>query len=245
MRKHALNEHKFDKINTEEKAYWLGFIMADGYIENESRLCFILQRKKDEYDLFLKLQCFLETDNYVEERTVYDKRGFVSESYCFRVTSKILCKRLKRLKVVAQKTGKECIPRGVPKRLYRHFIRGFFDGDGCICKSSNRDYLRFFIGSCSKKVIEQIRDYIQLKLSFHINILERHKYNKPFFYLESNSKYNTAKFCKLLYQRTKISLERKFKLAKTTFKICPPKQKCLDKNAKNCENSKDNSQPSS
>lgn len=28
------NEHIFDNIDTEEKAYWLGFIFADGYISS-------------------------------------------------------------------------------------------------------------------------------------------------------------------------------------------------------------------
>lgn len=222
-RKHILNEHKFDKIDTEEKAYWLGFIMADGYIENESRLSFILQKKPDELNLLLRLQSFLETDNYINERTIYDKRDFVSESYIFRVTSKVLCKRLKQLKVVTQKTGKECIPRGVPKRLYRHFIRGFFDGDGSLGKSVNRNYLRMKIGSCSLLILEQIRDYVQEKTGYRISIYEDKKYKKMFYLLESNSKYAVAEFCKLIYRRSKIYLERKFNQAKTTFKICPPK----------------------
>lgn len=30
-----LNEHFFDVIDTEEKAYWLGFIFADGYVAKD------------------------------------------------------------------------------------------------------------------------------------------------------------------------------------------------------------------
>ena len=223
MRKHILNEHKFDRIDTEEKAYWLGFIMADGCITDESRLSLTLQRKSDEYNLLLRLQSFLETDNYINEKTICDKRGFVSESYVFRVTSKVLCNRLKQLKIVTQKTGKECIPRGIPKRLYRHFIRGFFDGDGSLKKSVNRNYLRMNIGSCSLLILEQIRDYVQEKTGYKISIYENKKYKRMFYLLESNSKYAVAEFCKLIYRRSKICLERKFNQAKTTFKICPPK----------------------
>ena len=31
MRKYNFNEHYFDNIDCQEKAYWLGFFAADGY----------------------------------------------------------------------------------------------------------------------------------------------------------------------------------------------------------------------
>ena len=32
------NRHIFDNIDNEEKAYWLGFIVADGYLNLDIRL---------------------------------------------------------------------------------------------------------------------------------------------------------------------------------------------------------------
>ena len=35
MFKYDRNSNVFEKIDTEEKAYWLGFLYADGYINEE------------------------------------------------------------------------------------------------------------------------------------------------------------------------------------------------------------------
>ncbi len=35
-RKYSVNDDYFSIIDTEEKAYWLGFIFADGYISNKN-----------------------------------------------------------------------------------------------------------------------------------------------------------------------------------------------------------------
>lgn len=45
--KYKINTHYFDNINTEHKAYWLGFLLADGYV-NQKEILLCLQ-KEDEY----------------------------------------------------------------------------------------------------------------------------------------------------------------------------------------------------
>src|SRR5690606_36171752 len=49
----------------------------------------------------------------------------------FRVSSKRMFKDLEKLGCGQKKTGYETFP-DIPTELRRHFIRGYFDGDGCI-----------------------------------------------------------------------------------------------------------------
>lgn len=49
------------------------------------------------------------------------------------IGSKSIYNDLNRYGVIERKSGKEIIPFGlIPDDLIRHFIRGYFDGDGCI-----------------------------------------------------------------------------------------------------------------
>ena len=45
------NRHIFDKINSQEKAYWLGFILADGYLNVDKHMLRIKLGDKDKHHL--------------------------------------------------------------------------------------------------------------------------------------------------------------------------------------------------
>ena len=81
-----INENIFDNIDTEEKAYWLGFIYADGNISSEGNRFEINLSAKD-LDHMLKLKRFL---NYDGEIRVEDNRGFGYEVCRLSVRNKNL-----------------------------------------------------------------------------------------------------------------------------------------------------------
>ena len=55
-RKYSLNEDYFKKIDTETKAYWLGFLYADGQISADSRYSLRLALSKKDYNHIVKLK---------------------------------------------------------------------------------------------------------------------------------------------------------------------------------------------
>lgn len=128
------NGSVFDEIDTEEKAYWLGFIFADGCITNTNVLEVNLQSQ--DVGHLHKLSRFLEcTTNPViycpkkESNKTYDLYGL-------HVSNKHLCDRLCELGCVPRKSLILKFPnKNIFKdsSLIKHFIRGYFDGDGCIC----------------------------------------------------------------------------------------------------------------
>ena len=120
------NQDVFSKIDTEENAYWLGFLYADGYIgtkENNIELSL----KSDDIHHLEKFRDFL---NFSE-----DKHIFQNEIRC-------------RISFRNSKTKQDlidlgCLPRKslvltfpnkkqVPSYLIPHFVRGYIDGDGSV-----------------------------------------------------------------------------------------------------------------
>lgn len=116
------DESKFSVINTEEDAYWLGFIYADGYVSDKNNFEVSLQ-KRDKNHLeklkkYLELTTNITVDNF-RCRLIYKNKIFVDN--------------LKNLGVIPRKSLILKFPYDkIPNNLIRHFIRGYFDGDGCI-----------------------------------------------------------------------------------------------------------------
>ena len=132
---YALDEHVFDSIDTEEKAYWLGFLMADGY-NHESRTAICLRLQAEDVEILEKFKKFLRSNApiYTIHRTT--KTNHLYRTYKeVRVCSIHLSRQLAFLGCTQGKTYNLEYPTCVPSALMNHFIRGYFDGDGCICIS--------------------------------------------------------------------------------------------------------------
>lgn len=226
-KKYELDCDFFAKIDTEEKAYWLGFIMADGCISTSNKKCpnsrlDIVLNENDNQHLN-KVKKALQSTAPIENKVVHDKRGFSTNSSRIRFSSVVLCRDLIKWGVVPQKTGKEIMP-DIENDLLRHFIRGFFDGDGTICCQYKTDKrYRFHIGSASLLIIKQIISYFKtfnIELKYYTDL----SYKKPFYYIDSNSHIITQKVMHILYDDAKIYLDRKYNIVQTCFKISPPIQ---------------------
>ncbi len=124
------DETFFDVIDTEEKAYWIGFIMADGHIEHPDNT--------DLYVLHLGLK--LSDRGHITKLKASLKSSHQTYSYklaSLRLHSKGLCKALIRHGVVPRKSYEELVPPQMPDELLRHFWRGYFDGDGSLYIANN------------------------------------------------------------------------------------------------------------
>lgn len=130
----AKAESLFKQIGTEEKAYWLGFIYADGgvHISHNPKLYFGV--KELDKDILLKFCRFIGiNDDSVKpvNRTVKGKKY---TSQCLEVPGIALCQILIDKGVFPKKSLTQPPPTNdiVPEDLVFHFIRGYFDGDGGI-----------------------------------------------------------------------------------------------------------------
>lgn len=134
---HSFREDYFEKIDSERKAYWLGFILADGSVSRATkwgqpnRLKFNLQARDKELLEAFKLDIKANSvpiKTYLPNEKTFGRNEMVS----FSLNSVKLCSDLAKYSVVKNKVKTCTIPELEDPSLYRHLVRGFFDGDGSI-----------------------------------------------------------------------------------------------------------------
>lgn len=143
--KYKFNKYFFDEIDTEEKAYWLGFIYADG-CNTGGTLCIRLANTDGRH--LAKFKKSLDS----EHPLYFRKRGeeHWDDQIEIRVKNKHFVDALNNLGVVPRKGAILTfpdVPNVLPHKLVRHFIRGYFDGDGCAYVSPKGYGRAFFVGT--------------------------------------------------------------------------------------------------
>ena len=123
-----INSIFFKNIDSEENAYFLGFLYADGCV----------QIKNNAYTVTLKLksedQIIIEKFRDIMSPSSPIKISQSKYSY-FRVNQKEICEQLISHGCVPNKSLVLEFPTSVPNELIHHFIRGYSDGDGTIYKN--------------------------------------------------------------------------------------------------------------
>ena len=130
--KQNINSNIFNTIDTEEKAYWLGFLYADGNVLDNNTISLELSTVDKEH--LIKFNSFLNKSLDIRE----DKNRV---RCIFKDTT--IKNSLVNLGCIPRKSLVLRFPKDkqVPKRLKRHFVRGYIDGDGSIYKSNNNIYI--------------------------------------------------------------------------------------------------------
>ena len=129
-RKYNLNDDYFENIDNEHKAYWLGFLYADGYVTNKDKIGISLS--KIDYGHLVKFKNDISAEAPIKLYT--QTQGYVEGTQYARIilSSKKMKDDLVSNGVLENKTDILEFPKKLDKNLYNHFIRGYFDGDGCI-----------------------------------------------------------------------------------------------------------------
>ncbi len=145
--KYSFDNHFFDKIDTEAKAYILGFLYADGYNSTSKRSVRIRLNEKD-VDILEKIKYHLQATQpitYYQAKSKNNTYPSVDLSFHNQYFSKYIeglgCTNNKSFTITVPKTDI------LPENLLSHFIRGYFDGDGCILITPQQQYLITICGN--------------------------------------------------------------------------------------------------
>lgn len=193
----------FKKIDTEEKAYWLGFLYADGCVgENRNQVELGLS-EKDKTHVY-KFRDFIKSTHKISLRN--NKLG---NSYRIIVEDVNMHKDLINLGCTPRKSLTLKFPTEdqVPKYLLSHFIRGYFDGDGGF---TNTDKTLCINILGTKEFLEGLKNEVFILNNKKIYPMSYKCNNKNTYRIQFGSRKDIKIFLDYIYKNSNINLDRKY-----------------------------------
>lgn len=209
--KYKIDHNFFDKINNQNSAYILGFLMADGCVSKKSCEISIALHKKD--------VCVLK---FIKKQLKSESNISIKNDVC-RVSfySRVLSEKLKQLGCVPLKSTKLIWNDNVvPGNLIHHFIRGYFDGDGHFSFYFIKGkYLKTHLNIASTlNFCNGLSMFVKNKFGFNVSMSQRRK-NSPCRTIELNGNKQVSVFLNWMYKDATICLPRKSEKVKEYLKI--------------------------
>lgn len=152
MPKIYVNNNYFSNQNS-NMAYLLGFISADGNVSSTNNRLQIQLSIKD-YEFLCQIQ------NEIGGCEVYEytsNNHLCCGWYCY---SSQIKKDLTQYGIIPKKTGTLSLPSNLKKEFIIDYIRGYFDGDGCISKDNG---IMWRITSANREILEDISEFFNSK----------------------------------------------------------------------------------
>ena len=181
--KYVVDSTFFNVIDTEEKAYILGFICSDGHIDAKNyRLTISL--KDSDYALLEAIRRCMDSTHPIKRHIKFNKD----------------------------------IMKYVPEYLVRHFLRGYFDGDGSVTwgkhYSSGNKYLIQVAGN-EDFLLESFQKHFPSNCGLY-----KYKTSKQCYVWKLADKKKVLEFLNYIYNDAKIYLDRKYKIYKYAMWAC-------------------------
>lgn len=209
-----VNKDFFEVIDTEEKAYILGLLIADGCVRERRPGQLYLALELIDKDMIERVKKEINIDS--STHNTVRKRDYIKNekpTYSFQVTENKLCTDLAKYGVVPMKTKvTDWLTQDIPDTLKRHFLRGLFDGDGSIGCYKNKWTIALI--NNHPKFLRDVGQWIEDLLGFNCPTVSKTSTSNRIIYTGKKAK----EVMKLLYQDNNISLKRKQKLADQAIK---------------------------
>lgn len=203
------NRNIFNKIDNEEKAYWLGFIVADGYLNINKHMLRIKLGNRDRSHL-IKFIKFIGGNEEMLKSEIHSETG--NENFYVSLYSKEVMNDLISLGIEQAKSGKEKVCN-IDKKYYRDFIRGLWDGDGFIRENLSGIGL---VGS--EEVLAFVQNYFNDSLG--VKPLKIYPHCNTFKIEYRSTRKAIPLILNHLYSDKDVALDRKKELATKIEKIC-------------------------
>ncbi len=222
--KFAVNEKFFEKW-TEEMSYVLGYISADGNLNNSPRIrAQYLSVVSIDKDRMTEIKRLMSSEHKIVKTisNLPNRRPI----YLLRIGSHKIFKSLEKLGLTPKKSLTLKFP-AIPNEFLPHFIRGYFDGDGCV-------YIEKTIGKSNNQIIKRLNvtftsgsplflEKMSTLLEKNIGLSKRKVYKSHRSFQLRYSTLDSVKIFPYLYSKRmkQTYLKRKYTIFLEYFKLRP------------------------
>lgn len=200
-------ENYFSCIDTPEKAYWLGFLFADGYIQSNGKrhILELSLQERDSSHLF-KLAGVLSPKNVPTER-ITTLNGKQFKSHRLTIVNKQIVSDLISHGCVNKKSAVITYPN-ILHSLDKDFIRGYVDGDGSLGCYNGKYY--FSVCSGSKEFVESIQQKLLSCIDTYTEVAVRKDSRSNLWSFQKGGGESVHKIIEYLYKDAPVYLDRKY-----------------------------------
>ena len=213
-------DNYFSIIDTEQKAYFLGLIYADGNVREHDGGYFLnIELKYEDTYILQLLSSELKCNNTIYERNRVTNMGQGHTSSFTSCNSKQLFDDLSKFGIIPNKSHNydsfKNIKELVPKCLIKHFLRGLIDGDGSISNRktcNNQNTVSIYQNSL--KFCNDFDDLLKYSMddySIFASLIQNRK--TGVYHLRYRRINDVKKILEFLYKDSNVYLKRKYKLA--------------------------------
>lgn len=197
---YSLNTQFFKEVKNEHQAYTLGFLCADGYV-NKNRRNVTIAIKQSDSQILDDIKKAMGSNSKIGVK----KKPNGQENLAVLLISSIeIVADLAKLGIIPNKTKFVYVPT-LNQELYKHFIRGLFDGDGYVGTG------QFALTSSSKKLLLQVQEHIMIGTGCKLTLRELKRKDGSVRSYQLLGGRRTKQALQWLYTDCKIVLNRKYK----------------------------------
>lgn len=200
------NKHYFDEIDTPNKAYILGLLYADGCNHTlHNSITLVLQA--EDIQVIERVKQELEYEGNIRF-SAKDKPQY-KDKYILCINDEYMSNQLNKIGMVNNKSLILEFPKCVPMNLINHFVRGYFDGDGCIYLNKEiRKTEICIVGTFD--MVKRMHD-IAVLMNCSCSICHPKQSGESNTYtLRVNGYHNVKNFMNWMYDNADIKMERKY-----------------------------------
>lgn len=200
---HYFKEDYFDVIDTHAKAYFLGYICADGYVNNKQQaLSFYISMK--DVEILENLKKELGSDHLLRPlEHINPKSGHASKMVQLYIQSKHMVDSLNKLGVYQAKSLTMKF-LDLPEEFHNSFCLGYFDGDGCV---KTRQQISV-VGTW--EFCQKYQEILISKVGLNLTKLYPHDTTKELCYMQYSGREHLTKIFNFLYKDSPYKLTRKY-----------------------------------
>lgn len=211
-RKYKRNSDYFDNINTPNKAYVLGLIYADGNNYNwGNKHCLTIQLQEEDKYVLERIKDELEYEGNLQFIPNHNKNERFKNCYKLCITDEHISNQLKKLGVVERKSLILKFPTFLRPDLIRHFVRGYFDGDGCLSYIKNQKKWHTTTAG-TYEFLSSLSNILDSMFIKHHIIHPKQCLDHNTYVLNTAANMSTYKFMSWLYRDCDIKMPRKYDL---------------------------------